>query len=386
MRRALVLLALIPLAGGFTSGREAQRSRILGPPETVFDWSNDKCENVDLPDTAASAFRDATGRVQLLASHYVWRRFVGPDLNHVTHDCRILTATVGSHSEDPSLFDDEAWFSGAYTTNGRDLYTLTHIEYHGQEHATQWCPSRSNGRCWYDAVGSAESHDGGDTWTHAPAPAHVVAAPPRKYIPDAGAFGYYSPTNIVRSARDRFYYYAIIHAVGSNLAPAQEGTCLIRTKTPERPDSWRAWDGKAFTFQFLNPYQTSFPADRACKGESVGWQLNHIVYSTYLHRWVATGMATPNGFEKGVLFMVTSKDLINWSTPITPLMEVELVNTFTCGDPNPIAYPSLIDPNSPSRTFQTIGHTAYLYYTRFNYQNCRMTFDRDLVRVAVEID
>lgn len=385
MRRALALAALLALVCGFTSGREAQRTRVLGPPEVVFDWSRDKCEDIDIPDIAASAFRDAAGRVQLYASHYVWRRFVGSDLNRVTHDCRVLDANITNHNAEPSAFDDTAWLGGAYTANGRDLYTLTHMEYHGDQHGAQWCPSRSNGNCWYDAVTMAESHDGGETWTHPPAPSHLVAALPRRYEPDRAAFGMYSPTNIIRVARDRFYYYAFLHQVGRSLPREAVGTCVMRTRTLDRPDSWRAWDGKTFSHQFLDPYRASPAPDHFCKPLANTWQFSRVVYSTHLRRWVATGMATPDGPARGVFFYATSKDLVNWS-PITRLLEVELVGTFDCSDANPVAYPALIDPTSPSRTFQTIGHTAYLYYTQFNYVNCRMTLDRDLVRVPVEID
>src|SRR5207244_12046595 len=75
---------------------------------------------------------------------------------------------------------------------------LTHMEYHGEEHEERWCRSRKNDFCWYDSVGFAESHDGGDTWTHPPPPAHLVAAVPRRYVPDQAGFGMGGPTNIVR--------------------------------------------------------------------------------------------------------------------------------------------------------------------------------------------
>jgi hypothetical protein len=386
MSRALLIPALlVPLLLGVSGGHATEQTAILGRPEMVFDWSRDRCEDLDIPDIAASAFRDTSGRVQLYAGHFVWRRFVGPDLDHVTRDCRNLNPGVGTHDQDPSLFDDEAWLAGPYTTNGRDLYTLTHIEYHGDQHATQWCPSRNGGRCWYDGVGLAESHDGGDTWTRPSPPSQLVAAIPRKYEPDNAGFGMYSPTNLVRVARARFYYYAIVHQVGSSLPPGFEGTCVMRTRNLADPSSWRAWNGKTFSHQFLDPYRASVSPNHLCKPLPNVWQFNRIVYSTYLHRWIGTGMATPDGTAGGVLFYATSSDLVNWS-PIVRLMDVELVGTFQCGDPDPVAYPALLDPKSSSRTFQTIGRRAYLYYTQFNYANCHMTLDRDLVRVPVEID
>jgi hypothetical protein len=59
--------------------------------------------------------------------------------------------------------------------------------------------------------------------------------------------------------------------------------------------------------------------------------------------------------------------------------------TYTCGGPDPVHYPSLIDPNSRSRNFDTSGKTAYVYFTQFHTQSCQLGLDRDLVRVPVEI-
>ncbi|NIT80066.1 MAG: hypothetical protein GWO44_25000, partial [Thermoplasmata archaeon] len=65
------------------------------------------------------------------------------------------------------------------------------------------------------------------------------------------------------------------------------------------------------------------------------------------------------------------------------LTEVELSWTYQPGDDVYLLYPSLLDPESDSRNFETSDKTAYVYFTRFN-QPGGDPLDRDLVRVPVE--
>ncbi len=79
-----------------------------------------------------------------------------------------------------------------------------------------------------------------------------------------------------------------------------------------------------------------------------------------------------------------SADLITWSTPV-PLINLVGDGATACAA-NPFgyfyAYPSIIDPNSTSRNFNTVGSSAYLYVTRFD--GCPTTV-RDLVRYPFTI-
>jgi hypothetical protein len=84
------------------------------------------------------------------------------------------------------------------------------------------------------------------------------------------------------------------------------------------------------------------------------------------------------------VYFSLSKDLIHWSERRL-IREAELPWTYRCGDHNPILYPSLLDPGSQSRNFETTGRHPYLYFTRLNYSSCEMTADRDLLRVPVEL-
>jgi hypothetical protein len=76
----------------------------MGLEDKVFDWSQGACAPDDIPDTPARPFRDAQGRVQLIASHYTNRRMSGPDLDHLTHDCGVIMPS--HYDSDPAKFDD----------------------------------------------------------------------------------------------------------------------------------------------------------------------------------------------------------------------------------------------------------------------------------------
>jgi hypothetical protein len=79
-----------------------------------------------------------------------------------------------------------------------------------------------------------------------------------------------------------------------------------------------------------------------------------------------------------------SKDLVNWSDPVG-LAPIADFGSRDCGDAARFAYPSLMDFNSASRNFESIGRTAELFLTRFNIHDCRHSMDRDLVSRMLEV-
>jgi len=348
-----------------------------GPTQVTFDWTTDRCEDLDLPDLPARAFRDADGRTQLISAHFINRRFTGPDLDHLTHGCSIV---LGSDSNpDPAAFDDEEWIAAPYTPDGRTVYALVHDEYHGWAHPGQCATAGYDAKCWYNAITLATSTDGGATYVDQPAP-RLVASVPYRYIPNGGPTGVFTPSNIVHNDADG-YYYALVYV---DLRDSYIGNCLIRTRNLADPGSWRAWTGgQTFTMTFVDPYgPNASPTDHLCrppsKQQPADLQPNSLTYSTEARQWLLVGQAL-NG-----AYLSLSPDLVHWSAPKL-FFPAQATWNYQCGDPDPIAYPSLIDSTSPSRNFETVGKTAYLYFTQFHYANCQQTLDRDLVRVPVRI-
>ena len=106
-----------------------------------------------------------------------------------------------------------------------------------------------------------------------------------------------------------------------------------------------------------------------------------LTYNSALDRYILLGLSADHidGREVWGIYYSFSEDLIHWSHRQL-LWERELPWTWEPGDAQPLLYPTLLDPNSPSLSFDTTGETAYLYFTIFNPGG---NLDRDLVRVPV---
>ena len=242
------------------------------------------------------------------------------------------------------------------------------------------CPSGRHDMCTLISLTSAISTDGGKTYTHVTAPEHRIANFPYQYDPD-WMRAIWQPSGIVKNPKDG-YYYVLIQYDEHNAKYTQnaQGMCVMRTQTLNDPTSWRAWDGTGFNMRFINPYieTDANPDEHDCVlvAPENGSMSYSLTYSTYLEKFVAVGAsggATP-GF-----YYALSDDLIHW-TPKKLLMEATM--GFVNGNKPPFdAYPSLIDPNSPSMSFDTIGQSAYLYYSIFTNTD---PWSIDLMRVKVE--
>jgi hypothetical protein len=377
-----VVLALAPVAAAYRFGPDFAPT---GPEQTVFDWSAQQCEPDGIPDLPVRAFRDASNRVHLLLQHWVNHQFVGTNLNSVALDCRVTLAS--KDNADPSMYDDRQWVASPYTIDGTTVYALLHNEYQGGQHPGQCSTPFPN--CWMNSVTSAVSTDGGMTYAHAAPPGHLVATVPYTYTKDVPSYGYSSPSNIVKLPDG--YYYALFRVEPYKAQPA--GTCAMRTTNLADPKSWRAWNGSSFSTQFIDPYRSSLPAaEHICQPvgyDEIDKMTESLTFNTWLGAYLLIGSDRQYDptLDRDVygLYYSTSADLIHW-TPRALLMEAETPSTYQCGDEDPIQYPSVLDPNSQSRNFETTGRTMNLYFTRDHFnQYCVQSLDRDLVKIPIEI-
>ena len=99
-----VALQQAPAAVGYTFGPTVQQ---LGPEQTVFDWSTQRCDENFAADSPARAWRDSANQVHLTVSSNHSPSMVGPDLNSVAVNCGVLLPS--DFNADPAQYDDKEW-------------------------------------------------------------------------------------------------------------------------------------------------------------------------------------------------------------------------------------------------------------------------------------
>jgi hypothetical protein len=365
----------------------------FGAKEVVFDYTTDRCEDLVPPDQPARFVRAEDGSLVLIDGnaprHYLSR---GGDFNSLRRVCS-RAALVSADRRTPESYENWEWLWVVYREGSR-WHALIHNEFHDAVSSTCRVGDPSPGNpCWYNSITYAVSDDGGMAFVKPSPPQHVVAPAPTVWVPPPPgatspsgywfADGYRAPTNVVRAGDG--YYYSLIELFPSIFSDSR-GVCVMRTDRLDDPTSWRAWDGSGFNLRMMSPYVTGSAAPM-CTFVSKridGMGGGHIVYSTYLSRYVL--VAPTGGLVDGRCGYIISlsTDLIHWSE-LQLLVEAKVIfcPTVTPGpgavETLPTLYPSIVDHEDTTINFERVGRNAYLYYTRFNDGG----LDRDLVRVPI---
>jgi hypothetical protein len=365
--------------------------RVTGPVVTSTRFRSGACDDQDAPDVPARAYRESTGKVTLIASHDRNRRLRGDSLLALRRDCQVVLE--GHNDSRPEHYDGQLWIASTWTPDGRTVHALIHSEYHGN-HFPGGCHSNRLTDCWYNAITQAESHDGGGSFQFERQPRPVVAAVPYRYDPDSRRqTGFFNPTNILHHD-NAWYVMAFTEGAGAQ----KRGNCLLRTDNIADPTAWRAWDGTGFKVRLVDPYSMPLPDPKAhlCQPLVFG-AVNEPISS--LARDVRTGTflaltvgdlppASPTDRPRKAIMVSASRDLVTWSSPAF-VRAIATPAAHDCRGEAPVAYPSLLDPNSTDRNFETVGATAMIFLTRFNLHptttGCSFDMDRDLIFVPVRI-
>ncbi len=332
----------------------------VGPLETVYDYSAQRCNETDVPDLPARAFRDADGAINLHAAHTLNYRSVGKSFDSLRRSCTSIYSS--KNKKDFNALTYHEWLSAPYTPDGKNVYSLVHNEWYANLVDPRCVKSSVIG--WINSVTLVASQNGGKTFSR-PAD-YIVRRPAKEWstsFPCSApgpttntVYGSFSPSNIIKKGE---YYYSVVHEIKG---PWNSGTCLMRTADLSRGSAW-----EIFT---ANDWQKANTKTECAFLQNVNVMHESLTYNTYLGKYVLLGTLfhpTPD------FAIALSDDLIHWSKPIRILRLPELHR--------PYQYPSLIDHTSPSRNFETTDREAYLYFT-FHHGAPNYS-DRDLMRQKI---
>jgi len=380
------------LIGGVLAGlqllsasQEQISVQIVGNQQTVLDWTTKHCSNGgsnDAPDLPAKAFKDHNGKTVVIASNRNTRLLIGDSLNTVhRQNCNI--AMSSGNNSDPAQYNHQEWMNTLYTEDGKNVYGVVHNEFHAEYLYPELCSTKDVNKCWMVSLTLAKSTDGGRSFTQSSAPNHFIGTAPYRYVKDGGRVGPYMASNIIK--KDNFYYMLIQNG---KYKDQERGTCIARTNDLNNPKTWRMWDGAGYKINFIDPYRSkSDPKNHVCKPvatKEISNIADSLTYNTYLKKYIIVGESIYGyaGEKEEGIYYSSSSDLINWS-PKKILWKTKIFHTWAAGDQNPIGYPSLIDPTSSTRNYETTGQRPYLYFTRMNWAGGNKQ-DRDLVRIQIE--
>jgi hypothetical protein len=362
-----------------------------GPRTAAFDTKKESCEEIDIPDAAARAFRDYKGTVHLVASHYVTRAGLGPTLETAKHNCQVVYKSP--HDGNIADFNDATWLNAFYNIDGKRIVALGHMEYHGWEHAGM-CSSKSDtAACWYNVDTFNISDDGGYHFTRPAAPGNFFLSLPYKYEVNQGPEGYSVDANIVKVGE---WYYDEVYAwawppncgggKGQKPCLVPDGACAIRTANILDPSSWRGWDGKDFTVAFVDPYRSAVENPRA----HVCVTVPYLDYTTGINYHPTSRLFVATLWNQGSaawgpegIYFTTSPDFIHWSKPELAMTQNQMLRREPEGNWS-YQYFSVIDPKSTDSSYMTITDSPYLYYVRMD--NDHGPYQRVLFRQKIKLD
>lgn len=382
MRSKPFILATIMLS--FAIGRAAAQAPTLtpaGPPETLYRWTSDRCEDEFIPDAPARAFRRADGEMVLMASHRENWALVGRDFASLRPSCE---ATLRSSRERPQD-DGFLWIEATYTPDGRRVAALVSEDLRRPTLRGGCNPQGQAGRCWLNNILAAASEDGGRSFALLRPEARTVATLGGRY-PDRATrrYGAFTTSNIVEHDGA---YYVMVYLQGEGVQPP--GNCLFRSDDPFRPERWRAWDGQGFTVEMRDA-----AASRSCRPVSpsvLSQEVRSLSYDSRRRTWIAVirhRLRLP-GDEQPVpgFYYATSSDLLRWEGPRRIMMAPTRARTDSTTET--MDYPAIIDPGSRSRNFDTVDSDApALIFTVQNLAPGRGTgtMNRDIRYVRLRVN
>jgi hypothetical protein len=256
-----------------------------------------------------------------------------------------------------------------------------HDEFHAGDHSqhplvpASLCKNGDPRACWFSSLISVKSRDAGRSFERITSPARpngIVVAGPVRYAADAGAQGAPAHRHIIE--KDGFWYTMPACACA-------RGKCVYRSDNISNPDSWKGWDGAAYSVPVFDPYSEPPLSNASIKAhcpKAVNTRLSGgLNYLSVVGEFVVLGTVL-NEDKFGEVAYQSSKDLIAWSDPVSL---IRLNHTAGIRDGKGALYPTMLDPASSRRNFDRFGSAGHIYWTEFACSNpAGACWERDVVR------
>jgi fibronectin type 3 domain-containing protein len=302
----------------------------------------------DGPDSPVVFFRDANRLIHMFVAGGFNFAFTGTSFDNLKQNC---SSVYPSHwNSEPLQYQYNEWLRSPYSIDGAHVYGVVHDEYH----CTTADPSL-NQTCSYDALTQVNSADGGYTFTDEPMPERLVATIPYQKIP-AGTSGVGDSSNIIKNPNDGYYYMeAVNHSFGV-------GPCMLRSRDLS---TWYAWNGTSFSVLMNDPNAYNNPESTYSCAAILEYPLNQFSNIRYLPQYNLFLGVGDGDFS---IFYAVSSDLVHWSAPVLLFAPNALIGygSWQPGDPLPVGYEALIDPESTALNLDVVssGDSLYLYMIR----------------------
>ncbi len=333
------------IAGFSVSATSPVGYELLGSA-AIVPSSTTRCDGYDIPDTAAHAYRDASGRVNLITGSEINWRSVGSSLDNVQKSCNQVFHSAWDPVYDH--FKNSEWITSTYTEDGNTIFGLVHNEWYAYLSDPRCPGGPQRGYGWVNAITTIRSDDGGANYFR-PAD-HLVSRAPVGWIngdsrfpcseQQRTVFGSFGPSKIMKIGS---YYYSMYQSEADPLGYLTMGGCLMRTRNLANGSSWQKWTLNGWD---ARPEAVCSPIDTG----HIGKMHESITYDTHLDRFLLVG----NHYAPAPgVYLSVSSDLFHWSDPMKlyPLIAADHV------------YPAILDPADPSRNFERPGERPYIYFS-----------------------
>lgn len=397
-------------SAGPAGSKQISGISLVGAPIIVLDHLTDRLPDA-LPDSPATAWKNADGTVNLTIPHSENYRMQGPDLEHLTVDAnKIFSSNLQAGDIVENHYNYWHWFLAPYTFDGETVYVLTHSEWYACVLVGDCDQGNNQINSWETSNNLLVSRDGGATWAVAGVDReHLVAALGDRWAPSKelklrvyhealNHSGLFAPSRLIKEGD---YYYSIGFEIHRNFgrlnletgeAPIDKyGYVLIRTKDVTHASGWEAWVGGS-TFHPIAYRGDNFMTFLAqMNGSQLNSGLVQLIFDVNAQTYVA--IFTLWGAPGSVYYMTTSSlatpswsdaQIISGTATFQPDPRGPADNPCNTGF-GPPNYVSDIDSSSAGMNFEFTGGAPWMFYVVNPVVCGGNNLDRDLYRVQLLI-